>query len=113
MWIISWFCLVFVGVMCVVATLSPTYKDNLVQRVSMMLICIGVLAKAKDILVAGTVPGDLFLAHLGLAGFALGTWRKVWVMEFEARARHALWGDTLPQIDVSQMRQIRGRGTDA
>ncbi len=90
MWIMSFACLVFVAVMCVIGVLSPIYEDNLAQRLGMALTCLGVLARANEVWYSEAVAPVSLMAHAGLALFAAGVTFKVVIRRAEDRAVRAL-----------------------
>ena len=107
MWFISFCCLVFVAVMCVVGTLSKTYDDNLLQRVGMALICLGVLSRANEIWYFRAVPPELLVTHIGLALFAAGTMFKTFIRHFAEKARLAWWAE-MPTLGEELLRHVKG-----
>lgn len=90
MWIVSFVCLWFVALMCVVGVLSPVYEDNIAQRIGMALTCFGVLARANEIWYFEAVAPVSLMAHIGLALFAAGVAFKVLIRRAEDRTVRAL-----------------------
>ena len=76
--VISMASLAFVGVMCIIATLAHSVKDNLVERIGFFVLCVGCIARIYALWREGDVPVNGTLIHLGVAiVFAGSTWAKV------------------------------------
>lgn len=76
MWFISFVCLAFVSFCCVAAVLSKVFRDNWPQFIGLWLVCLGASSRALDVVRVEYVSTDAFVAHVGLALFAGGTWYK-------------------------------------
>lgn len=76
MYLLSCFCLSFVGFSCLVGCYARGYHDNLGQRLGMIVLGIGCVARVPAIWQAQAVNNDWFLIHGGMALVAASTmWR--------------------------------------
>jgi len=78
MWIVSIASLIIVMVLCCVGTFSKHYSDNFGQRVGMALLFIGCWPKVEELWFFRPENGGVWVAHLGLCLFGVGTAYKVW-----------------------------------
>ena len=78
MWQVSAASLVVVMALCVVGTFSCKYDDNLFQRIGMFFIFVGFFPRLREVLATEDVTPGVWLAHLGLAMFAIGQAHKAW-----------------------------------
>lgn len=75
--IISMTCLSIVGVLCIALTLAHSVKDNIIERVGFMLLCLGCTARVWAIWKAGTLEWNATLLHCGVATVFVGSaWAK-------------------------------------
>ena len=76
MYILSCLCLSFVAFSCFVGCYTRRYHDNLGQRLGLIVLGLGCVARVLAIWGAQSVNNDWFLVHGGMALIAAGTmWR--------------------------------------
>jgi hypothetical protein len=74
---ISMICLTIVGLLCITLTLAHSVKDNIIERVGFMLLCMGCLARAWNIWRDGAIEWNAVLLHFGVATVFVGSaWAK-------------------------------------
>lgn len=79
MWIVSVVALCIVMALCVLGTFGRWYSDNLAQRIGMAMLFIGCWPKVEELMFFRPENGGVWVAHVGLAVFAMGTAWKVWL----------------------------------
>lgn len=101
MWAVSVVCLGITMVLCVVGTFSCRYDDNIFQRIGMAMLFIGCYPRLREAWETHYVTEGVWMAHIGLASFAVGTAFKVWKHRHENRP-------DLPELSRDEWRHVHG-----